>query len=690
MKRVLSLITFLTLIIASSFSSFATAYAETKSGSYNAYSNFYNPCEDTSSCDGSAVVGVSNGAIGYTAENDGQRGVYVAARNGNYSSDYEKQDAVLGAWFYVSDVDLFADNAEFMINIYYTDEKQSDGLSKDKMLKYRLSGSTAKGVLFTGWNFLRLDFETGRLNGSDVELYDNRPMLDLLNSKLTLQRVGKVQIGFEVGALKGLSIALDEVSFYNKNTEDGPVKSAVGLQRAVDFAVRLSQGIVKDASWREFLETVTSARETLNDDTAEQADYDVAMRAINDFAFDKYDTARLESLVDGYCELDVIDVASNAVWLNFSALLTEAEAILDGSTQNVYSESEYNEFVDTLERTYNGMEVSYARIDKAITQADGLIDSEYTSATWAAVEQALGEAKTIRNTDGVKAVDLKRAWENLKTAINELYPAEAFDFVLLEECDSANGFHGTSSAERMSGVGSVQFETKYNGQSATIPTKVDLVTRKNAMTAETTALTVYVYIGDIAGFTARKEFSVRIASGADHYRSAAKWDLFTEMSAGLLKSGWNYLVLPLTSAVEYTNANGESVASWSEAKIGGYGPNLDNIKHFIISFGEMTKGNKVAVDRIALAKIGSAAINAPRSVEDGPLFVPGLEEGITVIPGGGLVPPLAPEIDEKLPDSQINGTLVGWLCGGFGTVIIGLAAAIIVLSRKTKDNKQKQ
>ncbi len=231
------------------------------------------------------------------------------------------------------------------------------------------------------------------------------------------------------------NVSIFEVEVYGTKVSDPePVKpDTTELQAAIAKAEALTESDYTAESWAAVEEALADAKAALNSDR--QDEVDAAAEVLND-AIDalveaeepepvKPDTSGLQAVIDAAEALKADDYTADS-WAKVEAALAAARDALESDSQDEVDAAAkaLNAAVAALEKAEEPEPVKpdYDALNAAIKAAEALKADDYTAESWAAVEDALADAKAALTSDSQDAVDA--AAEALNAAVAELDKVE--------------------------------------------------------------------------------------------------------------------------------------------------------------------------------------------------------------------------------------------------------------------------
>lgn len=145
---------------------------------------------------------------------------------------------------------------------------------------------------------------------------------------------------------------------------------------------------------------------------------------------DEFDYRLLEQAVSYAHNVELSDTLNETVRNYFDQALAEAEAILENGAS---SQDEINAAWRKLSEAIHMLDFTS---DKApllalIEQAEALKEADYDAASWAALQTALANAKTVADNPNALDASIQKAVEELTAAIAALQPSEIINTDLL-------------------------------------------------------------------------------------------------------------------------------------------------------------------------------------------------------------------------------------------------------------------
>ena len=148
---------------------------------------------------------------------------------------------------------------------------------------------------------------------------------------------------------------------------------------------------------------------------------------------EKLETATLRDLISQAEALNPSAYTSNT-WKTLQSALTNAKSALNNAT----TQRDINAAADALRDAIKGLEelpkpptIDYSSLLKQIKIAEGLVEQDYTAASWKNMKTALTAARAAKSSTNQSAVD--SAANALKDAINALVPVSGSKVVNFDE-----------------------------------------------------------------------------------------------------------------------------------------------------------------------------------------------------------------------------------------------------------------
>jgi hypothetical protein len=240
----------------------------------------------------------------------------------------------------------------------------------------------------------------------------------LANAKAVLDNDDALQADIDA-AISALQTALDGL----KEAAD---KTA--LEEAVKNAEAVNADDYTDASLAAISDPLAAAKAVLNDAEADQEAVDAAAKALNDAlaALVKVaDKTALQNTVNAADALNADDYTP-ATYANIAAPLADAKAAL--ADKNASQET-----VDAAAKALNDAVAALVKaadktaLNDAVAKADALDASAYTEDTYAAVADALEDAKAVQADANASQADVDAAADALNKALDALAEVPAVD-----------------------------------------------------------------------------------------------------------------------------------------------------------------------------------------------------------------------------------------------------------------------
>jgi hypothetical protein len=191
------------------------------------------------------------------------------------------------------------------------------------------------------------------------------------------------------------------------------------LAEKISFAQELSETNFTADSWTA-LQTALTAAIAVNDDaSATQGEVDNAATALQT-AIDNLEytpEAGLAAKIEEAQALTEADYTSES-WEDLETALEDAITVSENPEA---TEEEINNALEALQTAIDNLEYAVrAKLIKKIEEAERLTQANYTTASWAALETALTDAKNASDNSDATKEELNEALNNLQAAINGL------------------------------------------------------------------------------------------------------------------------------------------------------------------------------------------------------------------------------------------------------------------------------
>ena len=247
------------------------------------------------------------------------------------------------------------------------------------------------------------------------------------------------------------NVSIFEVEVYGTKVSDPePVKpDTTELQAAIAKAEALTESDYTADSWAAVEEALADAKAALNSDR--QDEVDAAAEVLND-AIDalveaeepepvKPDTSGLQAVIDAAEALKADDYTADS-WAKVEAALAAARDALESDSQDEVDAAAkaLNAAVAALEKAEEPEPVKpdYDALNAAIKAAEALKADDYTAESWAAVEDALDDAKAALTSDSQDEVDAAvTALNAAVAALDKVEEPEPGDEVVTDELQAA-------------------------------------------------------------------------------------------------------------------------------------------------------------------------------------------------------------------------------------------------------------
>ncbi len=192
------------------------------------------------------------------------------------------------------------------------------------------------------------------------------------------------------------------------------------LQKAVDDAKALTEADYTTATWADVEEALADAEAVLADVDALQPAIDAAKKALTDAVaalVERGDKTELQKAVNDAKALDEADYTT-ATWADVEETLADAEAVL----------ADVDALQPAIDAAEKALEDAVAalvergdktELQKAVDDAKALDEADYTTATWADVEDALADAEEVLAEEDA----LQPAIDSAKKALDDAVAA---------------------------------------------------------------------------------------------------------------------------------------------------------------------------------------------------------------------------------------------------------------------------
>ena len=192
------------------------------------------------------------------------------------------------------------------------------------------------------------------------------------------------------------------------------------LQKAVDDAKALTEADYTTASWADVEDAVAAAEAVLADVDALQPAIDSAKTALEDAVaalIERGDKTELQAAVDAAKALSEADYTT-ATWADVEDAIADAETVLaDVDALQPAIDAAEKALEDTVAALVERGDK--AELQKAVNDAKALTEADYTTASWADVEDAVAAAEAV-----LADVDaLQPAIDSAKTALEDAVAA---------------------------------------------------------------------------------------------------------------------------------------------------------------------------------------------------------------------------------------------------------------------------
>lgn len=192
------------------------------------------------------------------------------------------------------------------------------------------------------------------------------------------------------------------------------------LEAQIAIADHLDPADFTSASWEAFLPVLEAAKAALNSDDQDVVDKAAAdLKAAIAALLKMPEVADLLELIAKAEELNEEDYTIET-WRRLERALKAAKAAVTSESQAEVDEA-YNNLKSAMDKLVNKSDVpgiNYGELNAQINIAEHLTKEDYTSATWAALEEALAAAKNALTSNDQTVVD--KATAALKAAIAAL------------------------------------------------------------------------------------------------------------------------------------------------------------------------------------------------------------------------------------------------------------------------------
>lgn len=192
-------------------------------------------------------------------------------------------------------------------------------------------------------------------------------------------------------------------------------KTALG--EAIDRAESLVQSDYSTASWNAMQSALNAAKEVCNDASAVQGDIDQAAtdltNAIEALTTDKTALAEAIEAVGNPTESDY----SAASWTAFEDALNNANSVMENANAK---QSEIDGAQDALEEAFAGLTTDKSELEAAILAANDLAETDYSTASWDAMQAVLEDARAVYANGESKQSEIDSALNDLNEAVNAL------------------------------------------------------------------------------------------------------------------------------------------------------------------------------------------------------------------------------------------------------------------------------
>ncbi|MBS3681472.1 FIVAR domain-containing protein [Ornithinibacillus massiliensis] len=205
------------------------------------------------------------------------------------------------------------------------------------------------------------------------------------------------------------------------------------LQAKVEGADSLVESHYSTDSWATYQEALEKAEAVLADPNATQTEVDAALKTLEEAYLNlSVDKSKLQATVEEADSL-VDSHYSTDSWTAYQEALEKAEAVLADPNA---TQTEVDTALKTLEEAYLNLSVDKSKLQAKVEGADSLVESHYSTDSWATYQEALEKAEVVLTDPNATQTEVDAALKTLEEAYLNLSVDKSKLQAKVEEADS--------------------------------------------------------------------------------------------------------------------------------------------------------------------------------------------------------------------------------------------------------------